>query len=183
MHNFLERIIGATLLDADSYEEVEADRSANVQALSVVVLSSVAAGIGVSARQDDAPFAFFAQIVVMSLLAWVSWAAVMYMVGAFILPTKDTRTDMGEMLRTLGFAASPGLFQVFALIPGLRIGVFALCVLWTLVATVVAVRQALDFTSTLRAVAVCGLGWALSLAMVVLLGLAFGPHLLGGWNV
>ena len=44
--SFVERVQGASLLDADTYEEVEADRGATLQAASVVLLSSVAAGIG-----------------------------------------------------------------------------------------------------------------------------------------
>jgi predicted MFS family arabinose efflux permease len=40
---------------------------------------------------------------------------------------------------------------------------------------VVAVRQALDYKSTARAVAVCVLGWALAIGIAVALGLFFGP--------
>jgi hypothetical protein len=40
---------------------------------------------------------------------------------------------------------------------------------------VVAVRQALDFTSTGRAVGVCAVGWALSLAIAAILGNLFAP--------
>jgi Yip1-like protein len=183
MGTFLHRLIGAALLDADTYEEVEADHNANLQALAVVVLASLAAGFGASRGRDDSPVSFFFGTTFLSLVAWVTWAMVMYMVGTLILPTRETRTDMGELLRTLGFAAAPGLLQVFAAVPGATTSVFALCILWTLAATVVAVRQALDFTSTARALAVCGLGWLLSVVIAVLLGLAFGPNLLGAWQL
>ena len=179
MRTFIRRVVGAARLDANTYEEVEADPSATIQALVVVILSSIAAGIGVSGLSDDAPVSFFAGTAFLALMAWVAWALVMYAVGALIMPTTDTRTDVGELLRTLGFAASPGLLQVLGVIPGMRTGVFAVIAIWTLVATVVAVRQALDFKSTGRAIVVCALGWALSLGMAVVLGLAFGPTLLG----
>lgn len=182
MRIFLNRLAGAALLDANTYEDVEADASANVQALAVVVLSSLAAGFGVSGLRDDSPLSFFVGTTMLSLAAWATWAFVMYMVGTVVLPTKETRSDVGELLRTLGFAAAPGLLQVFGVVPGATGSVFALSIVWTLAATVVAVRQALDFTSTARALAVCGLGWALSLLMAVLLGLAFGPSLLGHWT-
>jgi hypothetical protein len=181
MITFIDRVAGAMRLDAGTYEDVEANPSANLQALAVVVLASLSAGIGAATGQDDTPLRFMLGVMTLTLLAWVSWAFVVYMVGSVILPTKDTRTDIGELLRTLGFAASPGLLQVFATVPGARTVVFAVCIVWTLAATVVAVRQALDFKSTGRAIAVCGLSWALSFLMAVLLGLVFGPRLLAGW--
>jgi hypothetical protein len=183
MGTFIRRMVGAARLDANTYEDVEADRSATIQALAVVVLSSIAAGIGVSGLSEDAPVSFFAGTAFLALIAWVAWAFVMYTVGALILPTKDTHTDIGELLRTLGFAASPGLLQVFGALPGMRTAVFGVVGIWTLAATVVAVRQALDFKSTARALAVCGLGWALSLAVAVVLGLTFGPTLLGSFGM
>jgi hypothetical protein len=182
MTTFLHRLIGAAVLDRNTYEEVEADSSATPQALTVVVLSSLAAGFGAARGQGDATVPFFVEIALLSVLAWVAWAAVVYTAGALILPTSETRTDLGELLRTLGFAAAPGLLQVFGAVPGAGPGVFVACILWSLVASVVAVRQALDFVSTGRAIAVCGLGWGLSIVLALLAGLFFGPNLLGAWQ-
>jgi hypothetical protein len=178
MTTFFHRLIGAVVLDRDTYEEVEADRSATPQALAIVVLSSVAAGFGAARGQGEATVPFFFEIALLSVLVWVAWSAVIYTVGAFILPTRETRTDLGELLRTLGFAATPGLLQVFGAVPGAGPGIFAVCILWSLAASVVAVRQALDFESTGRAIAVCGLGWGLALGLAVLMGVLFGPNLL-----
>jgi len=116
---------------------------------------------------------------VISLLAWATWALVTFEIGARLLPTPDTRVNVGELLRTLGFAATPGLIQVLGVLPGAMTPVFVLAALWTLAATVVAVRQALDYTSTARALAVCSLGWVLSLVVAAVLGLMFGPTLSG----
>jgi hypothetical protein len=174
------RLVGAAMLDPGTYEEVEADRSATWQALAIVIGSSLAAGIG--ARGLSGPsvtFAYFASASVMALLAWASWAFVTFEVGSRLLPTPETRVDPGELLRTLGFAATPGLIQVFAVLPGARVPVFAVAIVWALAASVVAVRQALDYTSTGRALAVCGLGWLLSLTVALLFGLFFGPTLSG----
>ena len=87
----------------------------------------------------------------------------------------DTRVDVPQLLRTIGFAATPGLFRVFGVLPALTIPVFALTAVWMLAAMVVAVRQALDFTSTLRALAVCILGWLLAGLIVVAMGLWLTP--------
>jgi hypothetical protein len=178
---FFRRVLGAALLDVGTYEEVEADRTATGQAMAVVVFSSLAAGIGARGLAGAAEtLRFFVEGTVIALIAWATWALVMFEIGARLLPVRETRVDIGELLRTLGFAAAPGLLQVLgAVIPGGAAPVFALAILWTLAATVVAVRQALDFSSTGRALAVCGLGWLLSLAIAVTLGLVLGPALSG----
>lgn len=82
----------------------------------------------------------------------------------------------------MGFAATPGLIQVFGVFPGAAVPVFTLAIVWALAASVVAVRQALDYTSTSRALAVCGLALLLSLAIAMVLGLLFGPTLSGFWR-
>ena len=67
-----------------------------------------------------------------------------------------------EVLRTTGFAFSPGIFRVLAAVPPPPLG-FAFTVatdLWMLVAGIIAVRQALDFT-TLRAIATFGVSYLL----------------------
>lgn len=177
---FFRRLVGAVLLEAETYEEVEADRTATPQALAVVVLASLAAGIGTSGlRAGPVTWTYFAGTSVIALLAWVAWAFVILEIGSRLLPTPDTRVDMGELLRTLGFAAGPGLIQVLGVLPGATRPVFVLAGVWTLAASFVAVRQALDYTSTGRAVAVCALGWTLSLSVAIVLGLVFGPTLSG----
>jgi hypothetical protein len=177
---FFHRLMGAATLDADTYEEVEADRSATFQALAVVVFSSLAAGIGIrGVNGTAAALAMFATTSVIALLIWAGWALVTFEIGSRLLPTADTRVDPGELLRTLGFAATPGFIQVFGALPGLRTPVLALAIVWALAASVIAVKQALDYTSTMRALAVCALGLFLSLTIAVVLGLAFGPTLSG----
>ena len=180
MTTFARRFIGAAMLDAQTYEEVEADRSATPQALAVVLLSSLAAGIGLKGTDGGAAaIAFVAAASVIGLLAWAAFALVALQIGARLLPTVETRVDAADLLRTLGFAAAPGFIQVAGLLPGAKAPVFLLAGLWTLAASVVAVRQAADYTSTARAAAVCALGWMLSLAVAVVLGLVFGPTLSG----
>ncbi len=161
MASFTERMIGAAKLDVDTYEEVEADTTATGQAMGVVVLSSIASGIGA--------VGYGAMGVVggtiAALIAWFLWAFITYIVGTKLLPEPQTRSDMGELLRTTGFSASPGILRVLGGVPLLG-GLISFAVaIWMLVAFVVAVRQALDYRSTGRAVAVCLIGW---LAFVVI---------------
>ena len=167
---FVMRLIGAMALDPVTYEEVEADRSATGQAMLVVVLSSVGAGIGARGLGSGSPQSMVF-ISGLSLIAWASWALLTYQIGVRLLPEPETRSDVGELLRTIGFSAAPGMLRIFGIVPGAAIPAFAVTAVWMLVA----VRQALDYKSTARAVAVCGIGWALAIAIAVGIGLVFGP--------
>jgi hypothetical protein len=171
---FVMRLIGALAIDPITYEEVEADRTATGQAMLVVVLSSVGAGIGARGLGSGS-LRSMVFISALSLLAWGAWALLTYQIGVKLMPEAETRADVGELLRTIGFSAAPGMLRIFGIVPGAAIPAFAITAIWMLVAMIVAVRQALDYHSTARAVAVCAFGWALALAIAVGLGLVFGP--------
>jgi hypothetical protein len=154
------------------YEEVEADRTATGQAAVVVLLSSIAAGLG-----STGAIAFHPQAMLVGTIGgfagWVSWAALTYLIGTRLLPEPQTRANLGELLRTLAFAAAPGLGRIVGAVPMLRWPAFVVTSLWMLVAMIVAVRHALDYRSTTRAVGVCVVGWALSLAVAAVIGILF----------
>lgn len=156
MSRFISRMIRAAKLDVQLYEEVEADRTAMGQAIGVVVLSSVAAGIGSSGVFGLG--GMFAGAIA-SLVGWFIWAYLTYFIGTKLLPEPQTQADHGELLRTIGFSSSPGLIRVFGIVPALAGILFLVAGIWMLVAMVIAVRQALDYKSTMRAVGVCLIGW------------------------
>ena len=167
MSSYLDRIIGAAKLNVDIYEEVEADKGAMSQAMGVVVLSSVAAGIG---SISTGGFKVIIIGIITALIGWFVWAYITYFIGTKLLPEPQTQADHGELLRTIGFSSSPGLIRVLGIIPGLMAIVFFVAGIWMLVAMVVAVRQALDYQSTLRAVGVCIIGWIIQ---AIILGILF----------
>ena len=167
MTSFTQRVIGAAKLDAHIYEEVEADTTAMGQAMGVVALSSVAAGIGAVGREGTPGLVGG---LVAALLGWLLWAGLTYFIGTRILPTPQTHADWGELLRTTGFAAAPGILRILGIVPGLTVPVFFVAGIWMLAAFVVAVRQALDYSSTGRAVGVCLIGWFVNGAIVYFLG-------------
>jgi hypothetical protein len=175
-NSFLQRLVGAAALDAVIYEEVEADSTATGQALLVVVLSSLAAGIGARGFSSMSVGSVIF-ISTLSLVAWATWALVVFEIGGRLMPEPQTRVDVGQLLRTIGFASTPGMLRVFGVLPGATIPAFAIAAVWMLLAMVVAVRQALDYKSTARAVAVCALGWALAIAIAVGIGMLFGRPL------
>jgi hypothetical protein len=163
----IDRILRAARLDAALYEEVEADTGALGQATAVVVLSSVAAGIGAIGVGGIRGLGMGTML---ALLGWYVWAVVTWLIGTRVLPEPQTRADLGELLRTIGFASAPGLIRVLCVISPIANIVGLVALIWTLAAMVVAVRQALDYQSTPRAIAVCVIGlvaqtplWALIL--------------------
>jgi hypothetical protein len=166
-------VLGAALLDKRTYEEVEADRQASAQAAVLVLLSSVAGGIGLLGL-GALPQSFVAAVVG-SLVGWIAWAALTFLIGTRLLPEPQTNADVGELLRTIAFASAPGLLRVFGVIPFAGRAIYAIASIWMLLTMVVAVRQALDYKSTARAVAVCIAGWALSLVIAVIIGVVFAP--------
>ena len=166
MADLKDRIIRAAKLDINLYEEVEADTTAMRQATGVVVLSSVAAGIGAIAKGGLSGILIGT---IAALVGWYVWAFLTYFIGTKLLPESQTKADVGEMLRTIGFSTSPGLIRVLGIIPGLTGIVFLGSSIWMLAAMVIAVRQALDYKSTLRAVGVCAIGWVIQVLIFMLL--------------
>ena len=169
MTSFTDRVIGSAKLNVGIYEEVEADATATRQALAVVVLSSVAGGIGTLGLGATGVSGIVGGGIA-ALLSWVFWAFLTYVIGTRLLPEPQTHADIGQMMRTLGFAQAPGLARVLGGLPGVGPLVLALVSVWMFGAMVVAIRQALDYTSTWRAVGVCLIGWLILIipAMVIL---------------
>jgi hypothetical protein len=168
------RLFGAAVLDPAVYEGIEADPSANRQALATVLLSSMAAGIGAAGwRGPD--LATLVLVALVALATWIAWALLVYQIGGRMMPAPETRTSVSELVRTIGFAAAPGLLQVFAIFPRMTVPVFVVAWLWIFAATVTAVRHALDYESVPRTLVVCALAAALPMAMAAVLGVIFGP--------
>jgi hypothetical protein len=160
-HSWTDRMKGAALLHVDTYEEVEADHTATRQAAGVVALVAVAQAIG---GAGEGGFAILTGAI-SALLSWLLWAGITYLIGAKLLGGTAT---WGELLRTIGFAQTPGVLYVLGIIPVLggiiRFGV----AIWVLIAGIIAIRQALD-VSTGKAILTAALGWlviALPLAIL-----------------
>ena len=168
----------AALLDADLYEEIESDPRSVWQALVVVVCVSIAGGLGIG--WPHAGSIFLSALILFA--GWIGWAVVSNWVGTRLFPEPGTETNLMEMVRTIGFAATPGLLAPLALLfPEARLSVFSIALLWMLAATVTAIRAALDYVSTMRAVVVCAIGWVLqagAAALALYLLVATSPPLL-----
>ena len=169
---FIKRIIRACKLDVSLYEEVEADKSATFQAALVVVLSSIAAGIGaISLGASN-----FLMAPLLSLASWYIWAYLIYFIGARLFPEKNTEADHGQLLRTIGFSSAPGLIRIIGFTPELMSITFIGSGIWMMVAMVIAVRQALDYESTWRAIGVVVIGFLVQAIILIMILRIIGPN-------
>ena len=167
---FVNRIVRACKLDISLYEEVEADKSATLQAALVVVLSSLAAGVGALSLGASN----FLMAPILSLVSWYVWAYLIYLIGVKLFPEPNTKADHGELLRTIGFSSAPGLIRIFGFTPELMSITFIGGGIWMLVAMIVAVRQALDYESTWRAIGVVIIGFLVQAIILIMLMRIFG---------
>ena len=179
MASFAERVMGAAKLDVNVFEEVESDTTATGQAMVVVLLSSLAAGIG--AMQSGVLYGLVFTTIA-ALIGWFIWAFLTYFIGTKLLPEPQTKSDVGELLRVIGFANAPGVLRILGVIPLIGGLISFAIAIWILVAVVIAVRQALDYKSTGRAVLVCLIGWLVFMILSMILALMGlgGMQLSGG---
>ena len=152
MADLTGRMIGAMQADVKIFEEVEADPSAMTQAVTVIVIAGVASLIGNFFRSGIAAGVIG---LVGSLVGYALFALLVFLIGTKVMPEPATKADFNETFRTIGFAASPGVFNILAIVPYLGPLISLLVGLWSLVIAVIAVRQVLDYSNTGRAIIVC----------------------------
>jgi hypothetical protein len=175
MNQLFDRMIRAAKLDVNLYEEVEADKTATRQALVVVLIYSLCAGIGSGLAMiwDESAGRFFLNLfvgLISALVFWLLWSLITYFIGTRLFKGPETQSNYGELLRTIGFAATPGIFMIFVFIPYIGGFIYFVVWVWMLIAMVIAVRQALDFT-TGRAIGTVLVGGIIYLAIALTIGL------------
>jgi hypothetical protein len=145
-------MVGAMKADVKTFQEIEADQSAIGQAVTVIVIAGVAALVGNIFR---AGIAVGIMSMCIQLVGYALFSILVVLIGTKLMPEPTTKADFQEAFRVIGFAASPGVFNVLAIIPFLGPLISLLIGIWMLVIGVIAVREVLDYTSTGRAIVVC----------------------------
>jgi hypothetical protein len=163
----ISRMLRASMLDAHVYEEVESDSSAIVQAVLIVVVVAVARGVATLSVTDNILGIAFG--IIAGLLSWAVWAFITYFVGTKLLKAEETESSWGEMARVTGFAQSPGILFLIAVVPVVGTWILPVVSLWQLAAMVVGIRQALDYTSTFRAIGVVLIGFVAVIPLQLIL--------------
>ncbi len=167
-NSIVDRMIGVARLDVPTYEEIEHDESATQQALIVVVIVAIASGIGQIV--DNGALGLIGGLI-SAVVGWALFSVVAYFIGTKVLPGENTSATIGQLLRSIGFAQTPGILSIFLLIPILGSLIAFVGGIWALVTAIIAIRQALDI-STGRAIAV---GIIAAIATGIILFLIFLP--------
>ena len=170
MASFGERVVGALSLKASTFQEIEHDPTAMGQAVGVIVLAAVSTGIGWIYYEG---FSGIVIRTIMSLIGFAVWALIVWLVGTKVMPDAATKADLPETFRTIGFAAAPGIFGIVTIIPLLGWLIMFGIWIWQIAAMVIAVREVLDYTDTVKAVIVVVIGWLVQLVVLGILGLMF----------
>jgi len=166
MASLQERMIGAMKGDVKTFQEIEADPSAISQAVTVIVIASVASLIGNIFRGGISAGIMH---MILSLIGYAIWSLLIVLIGTKIMPEPATKADFAEGFRVIGFTASPGIFNVLAIIPFLGPLISFVIMLWMLVIGVIAVREVLDYSNTGRAIIVCLIAWLVWLCVTFLI--------------
>ena len=176
MNILVNRVMRAALLDKEFYKEAEVDTSLNQEALLVVIIVSIAGGIGLflgSLFGGKIGGAILALIVstAVGIANYFIWAYVTHFIGTNMFKGE---AEPDELLRVLGYASGPRILSLFVFIPFLG-GILNLGGnIWALVVGFFSVQEALDLDTTETLVTVV-MGW-----VVVFIISAIITSVLGG---
>jgi hypothetical protein len=162
MASLSERMVGAMQANVSTFEEVEKDPAALGQAVTVIAIAAIASLIGNIFRIG---LGGGLVALVATFVGYAVWTVIVVVVGTKLMPEPATKAEFAEGFRVIGFAASPGVFNILAIIPFLGPLISFVITLWMLVIMVIAVRTVLDYTSTGRAIVVCLIGLAIYLIL------------------
>lgn len=170
MASFGERVVGAMSLKASTFQEIEHDPTAMGQAVGVIVLAAVSTGIG---NVFWGGIGGIVTQIISSLIGFGVWALAVWLIGTRVMPDPATKADFPETFRTIAFAAAPGVLGIVTIIPILGWLILFAIWLWQIAAMVIAVREVLDYTDTIKAVIVVVIGFVAYLVVVAILGMIF----------
>lgn len=168
---FFRRLLGVLVLDAGTFEDIEADRQAAMQ--SVVVVAAVCVAGGIAGTGLGLGTRAFVSGAIVALGAWLVWASTIVALGSSALAEPNTKVDIPQLLRVLGYASAPGLFLVLASMRAAAPLVLTMVSAWMMATAVVGVRQALDYRSTGRAIAVCAVSWCITVGVIAAFAMMF----------
>jgi Yip1 domain len=164
MAQIVDRMIRAAKLDASLFEEISRDESTMGEAVTVVVIVSVASGIGLALT---GPLGLIGGAI-SSLVSWFLWAWLAFFVGTVMVPDAGTNTDLASVMRVTGYASAPGVLSIFGLIPFFGGLASFIGSLWMLASFIVAIRVVMNFDSNGKAALVCIIGWVVKMVIAML---------------
>ena len=159
MRLYLNRFLGAAMLDVKLYQEVAAEPRFLNQAWITVLIYAMLASWGSFGRAG----AVGSNIgLITAVIGWYVWAFSTYYCATKWFRETPIEADRGNrktVIRVMGFACAPGAIRILGLLPGLGILALVVSSIWMIAAATVAVKVALQFESTARAAGACVIGW------------------------
>jgi hypothetical protein len=162
MNSLVRQTIGAMTFRAAIYREIATQPGATAPAIGILLLSCFVPG-SVSIVYGTLGGILY------SFSGWAIWICLAYMIGAKIFPESPVDSGLLRLLRAGGFAASPALLGFFGLAAVVGHILPITTTVWVIAATAVAIREALQYRTTSRAVAVCLASWAGTLLILAAL--------------
>lgn len=155
MRTFSKRVVRAIQLDPTVYLEIKEDKSSMAQATILILLSSIASGIGsVGGYTEKIPLA-----TLLAFIGWFVWPTSIYLFGARFFPEPETKTDLASVFRVTWFAGIPELLKLLAFSPAVSGIILFGATVWTFGATVIATQQVLNYRSVPRSISISLIGW------------------------
>lgn len=154
LRGMLQRMIRVISFDTAIYSEVAGKKDATLQALTIVLLSALAAGVPAYFGDGFAGTDRFVSQMFLAIVGWVLWVSVTYFVGTQLIRKSVPGRDWQSLARALGFAQSAGILRILGFIPGLGVALSLVILVWIFIASVLAIRGALGFESYWRAIGV-----------------------------
>jgi hypothetical protein len=172
--NMINRVIRAAMLDVQFFNEVERDTSLNTEALLVVIIVSIAGGIGAfisglfNGEIGSAVWSLLTTILG-GVAGYYIWAYVTYFIGTSFF---EGRADPGELMRVLGYAHGPQILSVLIFVPCLGPMLSVVGGIWSLIAGFIGVREALDI-DTVKTLITVIIGGVVILVIKLVISLVF----------
>lgn len=184
MQTLIVRMFRAAKIDTSLYEEVKSDTTANGQAFLVVIMASLATGVGVGIAgvfkwAGEWSIWLLLVIVVSSIISWVFLSFLTYLVGVRLLKRGQTPVAFKMILRTIGFSASPLLLGFFLFIPIAGACLWFAGLVWALIAGVIAIKETIGLSTT-RALICCFISWCACLLTGIFLSVLISAVFIDG---
>lgn len=165
----LDRIIRAIRLEPGLYREAADNEKLMSESLIIVVAVALIGALG-SVFGADRPFmSFMADLSNSILFGWLLWSLVAYFVGTAFF---EGKASVNELLRAIGFASAPRILSLFAAIPCIGWLIAVIGFVLSLIATVIAIREAMRF-DTDKAIVTAVIGFILYLMTSAAIQLIF----------
>ena len=144
---FLSIIFKSIKLDKSLYKDNKNFGEASVYfAGLIIILDGIAGAVAANTIIKTA----FAMSGLTSILTWLVWSILIYVIGVKLFPDKQTKVSFKKVLTSVGFAHAPGLLRFFAITPNMMIPIIFLTQFWIFAGLIISTKQVLNLKSNIK---------------------------------